>query len=166
MALSPRALYRSYLKHLQHVPDPHIWRTHQPYFRSLLDRPGSGENHNDEVFRTGEGEGETSRAGALRESRRLRGLQRARKVGLMSLQTDPPPSHAHPQAVKSGLISSGTAQASGGCRLPSSCVQAVAARGIRAQGQGEMGTRQCECVPLRTEQHQGWQRRGAAPVYV
>lgn len=37
---APRILYRAYLKNLRYISDPHVWRTHQPYFRSLVDRPG------------------------------------------------------------------------------------------------------------------------------
>lgn len=93
MNIPPRHhLYRSYLKHLRHIPDPHIWKVQVPYFRSLLDRPSDSNDYVSECSHSfrhqvidkeeqgGWIEGETSRAGALRESRRLRGLQRARKV--------------------------------------------------------------------------------------
>ncbi|KAK4685888.1 hypothetical protein P7C73_g4253, partial [Tremellales sp. Uapishka_1] len=38
---SPRNLYRSFLQHLRHLPDPHVWFTLQPRFRDLVSAPKS-----------------------------------------------------------------------------------------------------------------------------
>lgn len=36
MSVSPRQLYRQYLRNLQYVPDPHVWSVLVPEFRSFL----------------------------------------------------------------------------------------------------------------------------------
>lgn len=35
---TPRELYRSFFRHLRHLPDPHVWSILQPRFRHLLEK--------------------------------------------------------------------------------------------------------------------------------
>jgi hypothetical protein len=73
---SPAEIYRSYLRHLRLIPDPHVWATLQPRFRSLLQtqlaRKGPAVNP--------ASEGESSKTAASRDLRRSRDLKRAKKV--------------------------------------------------------------------------------------
>lgn len=41
---SPKQLYRSFFRHIRHLPDPHIWSVLQPRFRYLLERSRNHDN--------------------------------------------------------------------------------------------------------------------------
>lgn len=69
---SPRALYRSYLFHLRYLPDPHVWGTLAPRFKTLLREAAPAHNPDSS-------EPETSAAAAER-ARNEAHLRKIRKV--------------------------------------------------------------------------------------
>lgn len=90
---TPRELYRSFFRHLRHLPDPHVWSILQPRFRHLLEksdraRPPNPETKGDHGLlqsQSGSGdEPESSTKALIRAARarknledELRGLQMA-----------------------------------------------------------------------------------------
>ena len=87
---TPRELYRSFFRHIRHIPDPHVWSILQPRFRHLLEKSSGRSStraggQNQKPGQAGSGdESESSARGALRAARarknaedELRGLQAA-----------------------------------------------------------------------------------------
>jgi hypothetical protein len=82
---TPRELYRSFYRHLRHLPDPHVWSILQPRFRHLLER--SSRQRSVSLQREGDKDGhpflvvasndeaESSARGALRAARARKNVE-------------------------------------------------------------------------------------------